>query len=164
MHETKMEAQFSRAHISMRDFEEARDYLQAHREEYPDIVKRPLLVAATVSYARPFTDNDPGDEGQSTPRLAVRLKKLLTPEETSLHERLLAIRHEAVAHSAYARKPARRVPGPKPGFLVKSKPYDILSEPIDLELFLALSAKLAHHCFDSMNALNKELSSGMGQP
>jgi len=164
MGEAKMEAQFSRAHISKRDFEEAQDYLRAFRDEYPDSVKRALLVAATVSYARPFTENDPGDKRQSTATLAIRLKKLLTPEEISLHEKLIAIRHEAVAHSAYLKKAAKRVSGVDSGFLVKAKPYDILAEPIDRQLFLALSTKLANHCFDSMYALNKKLSSGAGEP
>jgi len=76
MHEAKMEAQFVRAHISKQDFEEADDYLLCHRDEYPNSVKRAILVAATVSYARPFTENHPGEEGQSTPTLAVRLRKL----------------------------------------------------------------------------------------
>jgi hypothetical protein len=159
----KMNAQFARAHISKRDFEEAQDYLRAYRDEYPDSVKRALLVAATVSYARPFTENHPGDGIQSTPRLAVRLTKLLTSDEASLHEKLLDIRHKAVAHSAYARKPARLISGIGSGFLVQSKPCDILGEPIDIQLFLVLSTKLANHCLDSMHALNKQLRLGAGK-
>jgi len=154
-----MEARFARAHISKRDFEEAEDYLHAFRGDNADSVKRAILVAATVSYARPFTENDPGNEGLSTRRLAVSLTKLLVPDQLALHKRLLAIRHEAVAHSAYARKAARRVPGIGLGFLVKSKPYDILAEPIDVQLFLALCKKLSDHCFDLMYALNCKLSS-----
>lgn len=162
--DAKSNARFARAHISKRDFEEARDYLQSLRDDYPDVVKRAILVAATVSYARPFTYNDPGADGQSTPSLAVRLARFLTPDEVALHKRLLALRHEAVAHSSYARKAARRVPIPAPGFMVKSKPYDILSEPIDVPSFIALCAKLANHCFDSMYALDKKLKSSEAEP
>jgi hypothetical protein len=155
----KMEAQFARASISKRDFEEAEEYLRSFRDDYTDSVKRAIIVAATVSYARPFTENDPRNEGRSTPMLTVRPTKLLTPDERTLHERLLNIRHEAIAHSAYSRKAARRVPGTELGFVVESKLYDILSEPIDVQLFLALCKKLSYHCFDLMHALNSKLSS-----
>ena len=159
----KMEAQFARAHISKRDFDEAQDYLRYHHDEYADSMKRAILVAATVSYARPFTDNDPGSEGRSTPRLAVRLTKLLTLDELMLHKRLLTVRHEAVAHSAYARKAARRISGTDLGFVVQSKPYDILAEPIDAQVFLALCTKFSNHCFDLMYELNRRLSLDEGE-
>jgi len=47
---------------------------------------------------------------------------------------------------------------------VRSKPYDILSEPIDIPLFLGLCTKLKIHCVDSMHALNRNLSSSENEP
>lgn len=55
---SKLDAQFNRTHISQRDFEEAADYLNADDPSQSDTVRRALLLAAIVAYARPFTKNE----------------------------------------------------------------------------------------------------------
>ncbi len=159
-----MEAQFNRAHISKRDFEEAESYLRSYQSSLSEPVRKAILVAAVVAYARPFTANDPGHNKESTPMLPVKIQKLLTPSEWEIHKRLITLRHEAIAHSAYARRPARRIEGIESGFMVRSKSFDILSEELNLDLFLTLCTKLHSHCLDLLCNLNRTLYSGVLKP
>jgi hypothetical protein len=159
-----MEAQFTRAHISKRDFEEAESYLRSYQSNLSEPVRKALLVAAVVAYARPFTANDPGHNNASTPMLSVKLQKLLTSIEWELHDRLITLRHEAIAHSAFARRPAQRIKDVESGFMVRSKSFDILSEELNLNLFLKLCTKLHSHCLDLLYNLNRTLNSGELKP
>src|SRR2546428_7085430 len=105
----KLEAQFNRASISNKDFAEAEDYLRAYSDDLADTLRRALLVSAIVAYARPFTSNDGGTDGFATGTLAGNPKQILSDDELMLHEKILELRNEAVAHSDYTRKPTRFV-------------------------------------------------------
>lgn len=155
----KLEAQFNRANISNKDFAEAEDYLHAYRDELSDILKRALLVAAIVTYARPFTTNDGGVEGFSTGTLTGNPKQILSDEEFMLHEKVLRLRHETIAHSDYDRRPTRFVETVGTGFLTKSKPFDVLSETIDIAAFLGMCTKMKNHCTDTLFCLSGKLGS-----
>ena len=126
----KLEAQFNRAHMSYKDFGEAEEYLHAYRDELSDTCKRVLLVAAIMAYARPFTSNDGGAEGLSTGTLMGNPRRILKKKEFVLHEKVLRLRHEALAHSDYGRRPTRLIETGETSFLAKSKPFDVLSETI----------------------------------
>ncbi len=142
----KMEAQFNRAHISERDFEEAYTYLSSYTEDLPDPLRRALLVATIISYARPFLSSDGGSAGQATETLSGNPGKILTKEENSLHKRVLTLRNEAVAHSDYKIKAVSRVQALETGFLTQSRLHDVLSERIDINLFLSITKKMKQHC------------------
>ena len=102
---SKLTAQFNRTRISLGDFTEAEDYLSANHAEQSTTVKRALLVAAIVAYARPFIGNNGGSDDRATPLLQARISKIFTtPSELSLHETLISLRHQALAHSQYERK------------------------------------------------------------
>src|SRR4051812_28275480 len=102
-------AQLHRARLSSDDFEEASQYIARARKTRDDFLKRALLTAAIVAYARPFTPNSGGLSRQATSQLKVNLQRLYKPDERALHERLLALRNEVVAHTDYDRKPVRRL-------------------------------------------------------
>jgi hypothetical protein len=160
----KLEAQFNRASISTRDFEEVEEYLTVFRDDLPDPLKRAVLVAAIVAYARPFTQNDGGGEALATSTLLGNPNRVLSDEEFSLHEELLRLRNEALAHSDYDRKPSRFVAVIGTGFLAKGKPFDVLSERIDVTTFRSMAAKMKNHCTDIRFRLSRELGSQSTEP
>ena len=153
----KLNAQFSRTRISKWDFEEAESYLQALRARRLPVLRQALLVAAVVSYCRPFTQNEGPIEARATPQLSVGLSKLFSSAEKELHERLLTLRHQALAHSSYTRRPVGRVSGSSRGFVMARRPFDILSEQLDTKLFSTLCVKLIEHCENKLFELNREL-------
>jgi hypothetical protein len=153
----KYEAQFNRAFISSGDFAEAEEYLDVYHADLPDTFRRALLVSAIVAYARPFTLNNGGAEGLATSTLMGKPKQILGNEEFILHEKILRLRHEAVAHSDYDRRPTRFLERVKRGFLVRSLSFDVLSETIDIAIFLTMCTKMRNHCTDTLFRLSPNL-------
>ena len=93
----------------------------------------------------------------ATQQLSISPAKELEPEEYELHTKLLALRHKALAHSGYSRKPTGRVMATATGFLTSSKPFDILSERIDRKMFQGMCKKLALFCNAKLFELNRRL-------
>jgi hypothetical protein len=158
----KLEAQLNRASISRKDFAEAENYLRAYRDEFPETLRRALLVAAIVAYARPFTSNDSGIQALATVRLTGNPKRILSSEEFRLHEQILGMRNEAVAHPDYDRKPRWFIKRLGTGFRAKSKPFDVLSETLPIDIFLAMCTKMWSHCTGRFQRLSRELPPGAG--
>jgi hypothetical protein len=159
----KLEARFNRASISRKDFAEAEVYLRAYSDELSETLRRALLVAAIVAYARPFTSNDSGIEGLATVRLTGNPKRILSSEEFRLHKQILGLRNEAVAHSDYNRKPTWLIERLGTGFRTKSKPFDVLAETIPIDTFLAMCMKMWNHCTGTLYRLSRELPPGVGE-
>jgi hypothetical protein len=157
-------AQFHRAHISRGDFEEAEEYLRAYRLRSRPATRRAILFAAIVSYSRPFIYSRGGTPRQATSRLSGEQLKLLTASERALHATILSLRHQVLAHSDFDRKPTRLVESVGTGFLVKSKPFDLLSQEINVSAFVAMCVKMKNYCSDTMFALNRTLQSLESQP
>ncbi len=153
---SSMLAQMSRTRISKDDFTEASEYLNAMRGRQAVVVKRALLFAAIVAYARPFTENE-DKLGRATTFLKASLSRILNQSEQAQHDKLLSLRDEALAHSQFDRKPIVRVRGSSSGFLMKGRPFDILAEPINLELFGSLCSKMERHCVNQLFDLNRKL-------
>lgn len=114
----KLRAQFHRTNLSEEDFIEAEKYLECFRQKPTDIdiIKRALLLAAIVSYARPFLQNDCGKQLQATSRLSIKISQTLSVEEQVFHEKIMLLRNEALAHSQYTRKPVSWSSGFENGF------------------------------------------------
>lgn len=155
---SQLNAQLSRARIAKWDFEEARSYLEAMRGRRLHVLRRALLTSAVVAYCRPFTQNEmPGAAAKATPALAVRLNRLYDGQELEVHKKLLALRHEALAHSAYARKPVGRVGGSMRGFTLAGRPFDVLSQNLNYTLLAGMCKKLETHCESKMSELNRQI-------
>lgn len=154
---SRLNAQFNRAHISENDFKEAGEYLHALHGRRLPTVRRALLISAIIAYSRPFTKNDKEPTDKATPQLQISLGKELTSDELVLHNKLVDLRNQALAHSEYFRKPSGRVMGLKSGFMVQSKPFDLLSERIDQKLFESICSKLALYCNRKKFELNHKL-------
>jgi hypothetical protein len=150
-------AQLNRARLSSDDFEEASQYIANIDDVQDDVLKRALLTAAIVAYSRPFTNNSGGLGKHATSQLSVSLRRLFTVKELEFHDKLLALRNEVVAHIDYDRKPVRRLEGTAAGFTMSGKPFDLLSERIDVKLFREMCAALKQHCVDRMMELNRKI-------
>lgn len=151
-------SQFNRVHISMRDFKEATDYLRAFNRYRSALMRRALLLSAIISYARPFTaHNDaPKNRGASS-RLPIKIQQALSADELLQHSRLIKLRNEALAHSEISRKPTSYLMSTGNGFLVKSAPFDVLTESIDHELFVRGCLSLIRCCELKLFELNDEI-------
>jgi hypothetical protein len=155
----QLHAQFSRVHISERDFAEAKEYLRTLQRRSLEPVRRALLLAAIVAYARPFSINETSPVHEATAQLPINLKRELTQDEFALHGRLMKLRNEALAHSQYSRKPAGRVMGTATGYLVQFRGFDVLLESIDRKLFEDMCNKLMQFCNRKLFELNNMLES-----
>ncbi len=154
-----LEAKFDRASISRKDFAEAENYLRAYRDGLSGTLRRALLVAAIVAYARPFTSNDSGAKGLATVRLTGNPKRILSSEEFRLHQQILGLRNEAFARSEYDRKPTWFMKTLGMGLRTRSKPFDVLAESIPIDTFLAICMKMWSHCTGTVYRLGRELRS-----
>lgn len=157
---SNIHARFNRAYISEEDFREAEGLLLALATGQSDEVRSALILAAIISYARPFTANKSVSSAGATPTLPLKPSKDLTQEENALHETLLRLRNKALAHSDYELKPVKRTSGQLNSFSVQTPKFNLLTEPINLPEFLLLCRKLKMHSARlSMNLNNKLVDS-----
>ena len=154
---SQLNAQFNRTHISELDFKEAEEYLRSLRGKRLMPVQRALLLSAIIAYCRPFTQNETTPNPKATPQLAINAAKELEPDEYLLHTRLLELRHKALAHSEYSRKPTGRVMATATGYMTSSKPFDVLFERIDRKHFQVMCHKLSLYCSAKLFELNRKL-------
>ena len=154
---TKLEQQAARMILSLNDFEEALSYLYAKPAANATVVRRALLTSAIVAYARPFSENERGQRSQATAMVALRPKKLLTPEQLSLHNCLLDIRNRAIAHSTSEVRPVIhkviRPAGSMSGHFV----FDVMTQSIDRPLFASLCDVLHGACRKGLAEINDRI-------
>jgi hypothetical protein len=154
----KLSAQLNRTRLSSDDVSEALKYIEKFLENTNDVVlKRALLIAAVVCYALPFTNNQNVPTEQATSQLGVNLKNLFRNEELSLHEKLISLRNEAVAHIEYDRNPVKRLEGTASGFSMSGPSFDLLNEGIDLKLLADMCSALKGHCVKVLLKLNEKI-------
>ena len=153
----KLNAQFNRVHISLKDFEEAGDYLDALKGRRLFPIRRALLLAAVVAYARPFTQNEKSPTPKAIAQLPINVRKELDSAEYELHVRLLGWRNQALAHSEFSVKPVGRVMGNAKGFVSSATPFDLLSQQINQAMFKEMCMKLRRYCNDKLFELNHKL-------
>ena len=73
--------------------------------------------------------------------------KEFNSEEKKLHKKLMTIRNQAIAHSVFDKKPTgSTIRGI--ALVLRSKPYNIREEPIDIEEMKDLSKKMMTICED----------------
>lgn len=156
--ENQLNAQFNRASISSRDFREAFEYMETWDPHYPAPVRRALLTAAIVAYSRPFLNSK--GQSQSAPKVPLSDYNLTEPQK-ELHKQIVALRKEAVGHSDFSRKPTKRTSsqstGHSKGFIISSRPFDVLDEGISIEYFLQLCSFRLRQSENKMFELNCKL-------
>jgi hypothetical protein len=138
--------QFSRLHISQHDLAEAEEYFAACSSERTEIIQRALLTAGIIAYARPFTQNEREPDTDATPSISTSILTELEPEEKSLHDRVVSLRHQAVAHSSYETRPIQNVEIQEHGFSVESTYFDVNTEGLDHQTLSRMAGKLKLAC------------------
>ena len=151
-----LEAERNRVNISIKDLEEAHDYLNAYNNGLDVVIQRALLTAAIVAYSRPFKKNNPGSSTQSIHQISTLLEAPMDANQKTLHHKIIRLRDQGVAHSDFDRKPTQRVPSAPKSVMMWSRPFDVLSEDINVESFRDLAWKLKWCCVDRLFQINKE--------
>lgn len=146
---------FTRTHISRRDFAKSIGFINvAATHELSSPEYEALLLAAIISYARPFSGNEQGKSPPSDSRLAIDVAQLLGVD-LALHERLIEVRNKAVAHSESAYYPVELLPvipdgeGAR-GFAAASQSWHVLNEHIDLVEFKRVAEALHQKCINNL--------------
>ena len=153
----KLKAQVARYILSSNDFEEALSYLYAKPPEDAVVIRRALLTAAIVAYARPFTNNEKGSSDKATATVSLKLSNILSKDEPAQHEDLIKMRNLAIAHSTSELRPVVCNHLDPPTYLVGHQVFDPLAQAIDRCLFSSACNKLYQACFGSISELNIQI-------
>ena len=154
MNVAKLRAQLARHLLSTNDFEEALSYLCAKPAEDAIAIRRALMTAAIIAYARPFTQNETDLESEATSTVALKPHKVLSEDELVQHKRLIEMRHLAIAHSTSALRPVLHRHLQPPGYLAGHQVFDPLTQAIDRPLFASACEKLHSASIAAMSELN----------
>ena len=160
--------QFNRINISIKDLDQAIKYLKRFNEIPSDSkdfeVRSAFLVAAIISYIRPFTNNY--DNAFATGK-----QEYVKSEQTEIiemtnqrvfdyHKKIKDLRNKAIAHSDYKKNPTQRIKehSTENGFLTISYPFNILSVDLDTSIFLQL-AEAGKKVFENkLCVLNRQMN------
>ena len=165
----KIEKQFNRTRISINDLDQTIKYLEclnritSHED---DIIRSALLIAAIISYSRPFSEN-------RSDKLSVGIQKFGQDEKKEIkneigeetfayHKKILGLRNKAVAHSEYATNPTKRSKNysNKKGFVITSRFFNVLSlNDFDPIIFQKLAECVKKILVNKLYDLNKILCS-----
>jgi hypothetical protein len=140
----KLDAEFNRWSISKRDFEEAHEYLNAFEPSMDGTIQRALLTAAIVAYGRPFKNSFGVLKAKASISLPEGFFNVICIQ---LHKKLTKLRDSGVAHSDFELKPTGRVLRNDVGLMTWSKPFNPLSEGINIDLFKKV---LTGHMVDTL--------------
>ena len=161
----QLERQFNRTSISIKDLDQAIKYL-IRLNEIPvnssDFeVRSALLVAAIISYSRPFSGNSEDEFATGTPKFGKNeqreIKDMIGEEAIAFHKMVIDLRNKAIAHSEYKKNPTRRLKEypMENGFLTISRHFDILSVDLDTSYFLKLAEAVKKVLVNKLYTLNK---------
>lgn len=143
--------QFNRTQISRDDFARALRFIKTARPyDTASTEYEALLIAAVISYARPFSNNERDKNAQAAPRLSPNLIPF-KGKQRKLHERVIVLRNKAVAHGEFAFNPVHAVPpfvaGEGDRILgTWSQRWHIGSERLNLDEFEHIAAEMHQQC------------------
>lgn len=151
-----LERRFRRSFISRQDFERALDFIAAaRRHDVASIEHEALLLSAVIHYARPFSGNEQAKKGRvfdSDPKIDSEIAEIDDEAGKLLHKQLVEARHQAIAHSSFARYPVQLSSGSSPGPGYRLSPvalsvaWHVTQEQIDLDAFEHLARRLRAAC------------------
>lgn len=162
-----LEKQFNRTNISIKDLEQTIKYLERLNKIPVDSddfsVRSALLIAAIISYSRPFSNNSEHDlatgKQKFTGKEVKNLKKEIGESVITYHDKILNLRNTAIAHSEYINNPTQRVNeySTGNGFLIKSRSFDILSVDLNTSIFLKLTEQVKKIFENKLSDLHKKI-------
>jgi hypothetical protein len=151
-----LEQQFNRLNISEHDFSAAHSYLE-HYDPFSAIsLQEAIASAAVVAYARPFTSNRPGIEKLSTSKVPIDVTTLFDEKKLAMHETIIRLRDQGVAHSDYDLKPTKRLHGPGGGAMSASKLFSPL-QGLDIPMFKVMAWDLKIRCTVLILNINRQI-------
>jgi acid stress-induced BolA-like protein IbaG/YrbA len=148
-----IDRQFNRLYISLKHMEQAEEFAAAAvGGDFAEnqMVQRALIIAAIVSYGRPFSGNQ--DHVKAVAHPAVSLQSL-TEEGHKLHGKLCNIQNQAMAHCDFEMNPIRPVMYQGSGRLVASRIYHPLSEAANVRNIHALAKKVKTEFLSKLEVL-----------
>ncbi len=154
----RLRAQIHRMILSEDDFYEAEKYLLCFEQKLIDNenIKRALLLAAIISFARSFLKSE--DHPKAVSKLPKNVTRIfLNDDERELHQKIISLRNQALAHSDYNYKPVIWSGGVENGFSFQASSFNLLSEEIDIKQFLLLARKLKGYCTSKQFELNSKV-------
>jgi hypothetical protein len=144
-----------RTHISAHDFETARKFIEAAKGHPQSAIEwEALMEIAVIRYARPFSRNH--GASIADPRIKVDVEQILeSPADVELHNRIVGLRNEVVAHADASFFPTTLLDPVEnssraSGYAVASKPWHILNEKIDLDAFARIADAMRRACLNNM--------------
>jgi len=164
-----------RAHISLRDFEDAARFIEAaKRHDLASDEHEGLLLAALIHYARPFSRNEVDPNAAADVRLEIRGgvdAVLKTAGELTLHQRIINLRNKAVAHAESEFNPMKILPKPPRDpaagvtyLMTSSRRWHAVQENIDLDEFGRIVEAMRAYCMERLPALGREIDRVSAQP
>lgn len=157
-----LERQFKRMIISEADFKETFAYLETLEYLHPYApyyrsIKQGLLVAAIVSYARPFLNNK-GDDASS--QLPGKPLSTLNANEKEFHKLIKDLRSKVVAHSDSDSKPVGSLGFPESGgYSTMYTPTGgvLASAEFDINDFKNLAFKMMMFCKEKARTIAERI-------
>jgi len=149
--------QFNRVKISTNYFKEAISFLNEYDESLSETIRKALLISAVITYASPFGKNKASEE--ATSMFVGKPKKILGANGYKLHEKIIKLRNEAVAHSEYKRNPTKSLEFRSTGYFTRSRFFDILSEELDVVAFKENIEKMKQYCEHKLFVLSEIITS-----
>jgi hypothetical protein len=129
-----------RLNIAKWDMEKAVELLEAAaRHRPPSIEFEALVTSGIIHYARPFSSNEKDKEAPADARVSPEVIDRLSPDELTLHARLLDRRNKAIAHAEWKEFPVGIQLETK---VLSSRRYSVYPEFLDVRPVLALATKV----------------------
>lgn len=136
--------EFNRLSIAFFDWRKSLEFANEARKHSQNTTEyEALLFAAIVCYYRPFSPNEKGANPPAASHLKIEDFAALSEEELVLHENCKTLRNKALAHSEFALNPTKLSDAMS---VIVSKPFSLLSQPFNLEVFVQLLSKLERTC------------------
>ena len=142
------ETEFNRYSISLGDFEKAQQYICAAKKHgRASIEYEALILAAIVSYCCPFSSNETSKLAKAQSRLCIKDFGYLTDLQKDLHKKCKKLRNKAIAHSEFKFNPTG-IKQKKLKQVIVSRPFSLLNENLDLEIFEKLLTHFVVLCHE----------------
>ena len=155
----QLKKQFYRARISLNDFEEATSFLAALKSTRRDVVRRALLSSAVIAYSRPFLNNERSHDSHAMQRMRGNPTSVCTPEQKVVHERVLELRNEAIAHAQWSKYPVVLVQSNARGCVLQGRFFDILADTqLDARHFRDIAQLMHDHCVREIFDINRRIA------
>jgi hypothetical protein len=141
---------FHRAILSRRDFQQTVHFLQEVRTERTRIENDAFLIAAVISYARPFSPNERDPQPMAVSRLTINPESVLSPEQLAVHRKVILLRNKVVAHAEFATDPVGLLDAQPDGMTLSGPYLEIKDEVDDVRPFLSVAQTMQAECMNLM--------------